>query len=107
MLSLETSFLGSLKLELEHSSSFNTMEKDEYLPFTSIWVELEVIWLSQRKTIIICFHSYIKYKKQHRGSWGREGKLNEKSEREISHERLLKIGNKLRIAGGEVGKGVG
>ena len=33
---------------------------------------------------------------------GREGKLNGKSsERETNHERLLTIGNKLRVAGGE------
>ena len=35
---------------------------------------------------------------------GREGKLNGKSsERERRHERLLNTGNKVRIAGGEVG----
>ena len=35
---------------------------------------------------------------------GREGKLNVKSsEREKNHERLLTLGNKLRVAGGEVG----
>ena len=35
--------------------------------------------------------------------WGWEGKLNRKSsEREKDHERLLTIGNKLRVAGGEV-----
>ena len=34
----------------------------------------------------------------------REGKLNGKSsEREKNHERLLTIGNKLRVAGGEAG----
>ena len=34
----------------------------------------------------------------------REGNLNGKSsERETNHERLLTIGNKLRVAGGEVG----
>ena len=40
---------------------------------------------------------------------GREGKLNGKSsEREINHERLLTIGNKLRVCwrGGEWGDGV-
>ena len=40
--------------------------------------------------------------------WGREGKLNGKSpEREKNHERLLTIGNKLRVAGGKVGGGMG
>ena len=39
---------------------------------------------------------------------GREGKLNGKSsEREKNHESLLTIGNKLRIAGGVVGGGMG
>ena len=39
---------------------------------------------------------------------GREGKLNGKSsEREKNHERLLTIGNKLRVAGGEVDRGMG
>ena len=39
---------------------------------------------------------------------GREGKLNGKSsEREKNHERLLTIGNKLRVAGGEVDLGWG
>ena len=44
----------------------------------------------------------MEYKREdHRG---REGKLNgKKSERETNHERLLTIGNKLRVAGGEVG----
>ena len=37
---------------------------------------------------------------------GREGKLNgKKSERETNHERLLTIGNKLRVARREVGGG--
>ena len=34
---------------------------------------------------------------------GREGKLNgKKSERETNHERLLTLGNKLRVAEGKV-----
>ena len=38
----------------------------------------------------------------------REGKLNgKKSERETIHERLLTLGNKLRVAEGEVGDGDG
>ena len=37
---------------------------------------------------------------------GREVKLNGKtSERDTNHERLLTTGNKLRAAGGEVGRG--
>ena len=39
---------------------------------------------------------------------GREGKLNgKKSERMTNHERLLTKGNKLRVAGGVVGGGMG
>jgi len=39
---------------------------------------------------------------------GREGKTNgKKSERETNHERLLTMGKKLRVAGGEVGEGMG
>ena len=39
---------------------------------------------------------------------GKEGKQNGKSsEREKNHERLLTIGNKLRVAGGEAGGGMG
>lgn len=39
---------------------------------------------------------------------GREGKLNGKSsEREKNHERLLTIGNKWKVAGGEVGGEMG
>ena len=38
---------------------------------------------------------------------GREGKLYEKkSERETNHERLLTLGNKLRVDGGEVDVGL-
>ena len=39
---------------------------------------------------------------------GREARLNGKSsERETNHERLLTLGNKLSVAGGEVGGGMG
>ena len=39
---------------------------------------------------------------------GREGKENGKSsEREKNHERLLTLGNILKVAGGEVGGGWG
>ena len=33
---------------------------------------------------------------------GREGKLNGKESEETNHERLLTMGNKLRVAGGRV-----
>ena len=39
---------------------------------------------------------------------GREGKLNgKKSERETNHERLLTLGNKLRMVERKVGGGMG
>ena len=39
---------------------------------------------------------------------GREGKLNgKKSERETNHERLLTLGNKLRVAERDMGEGMG
>ena len=42
------------------------------------------------------------------GYRGREGNLKgEKSERETNHKRLLTMGNKLRVAGGEVSGGMG
>ena len=39
---------------------------------------------------------------------GRQGKLNgKKPERKANHMRLLTPGNKLRVAGGKVGRGMG
>ena len=39
---------------------------------------------------------------------GRKGKLNgKKPEKETNHERLLTLGNKLSIGGGEVDRGMG
>ena len=39
---------------------------------------------------------------------GREGKMNRrKSERETKHERLLTLGNKLRVVEGKVGERMG
>ena len=50
--------------------------------------------VNQRKPIIIGSHSYVEFKKQNRGSWGKRGKNKMKSEREINNKRLLIIGNK-------------
>ena len=64
--------------------------------------------VNQRKTIIIWFHSYVEFKKQCRGSYGKGGKTEwESSEREKIHEILLTIRNKRRVAGGEQGGGWG
>ena len=38
---------------------------------------------------------------------GREKYSKMKSEKETNHKRLLTIGNKLRVTGGEVGEGMG
>ena len=56
---------------------YSAIRKDESPPFTSMWMELEGIMLieeAQRKTIVIWFHLYVEYKRQHRGSQGRGGK---------------------------------
>ena len=46
---------------------YSGIRKDEYLPFTLTWMELEGIMPSKvsqsDKTIIMWFHSYVKYKK--------------------------------------------
>ena len=43
------------------------IRKDEYIPFTLAWMEVEGIIVSEisqlEKTIIIWFHSYVEYKK--------------------------------------------
>ena len=46
---------------------YSTIEKNEILPFMTIWIDLEVVMLSeisQRKTNTIWFHLYVKCKKQ-------------------------------------------
>ena len=50
----------------------------------------------------------MEFKKQNRIIKERRGKLNKiKTERETNHKRLLILGNKLTVAGGEGGKGMG
>ena len=48
----------------------------EFLPFATMWIELEGIMLSeisQRKTGIICFHSQLELTKLNRRPWGKGG----------------------------------
>ena len=53
---------------MEYSSA---IRKDEYLPFTSMWMELEGVMLSEisqskkdKHYMVIWFHSYVEYKKK-------------------------------------------
>ena len=94
---------------MEYSSA---IRKDEYPPFASMWMELEDITLSAisqsengNHHMVSQTWNIINSAEDHKG---REGKLNgKKSERETYHERFLTLGNKLRVAEGEVGRGMG
>ena len=55
------------------------MRKNEILPFATMWTELEGIMLSdisQRKTDIIYFYSYVEFEKLNRGPWGKGRGIN-------------------------------
>ena len=49
------------------------VRKNEILPFVAMWMELEGMLseLSQKRTDIICFHSYVDLEKLNRRQWGR------------------------------------
>ena len=76
--------------------------KNEILVFAAMWKELEGIMLSeisQRRTDVICFHSYVDLEKLNRSPWRRgRGKNSFK-------QRLLNTENKLRVDGGSRGEG--
>ena len=77
--------------------------QDEYLPFTSTWMELGGYYAkSIRERQLSPGFSHVwnicHSTEDHRG---REGKLNgKKSERETNHERLWTPGTKLRVTEG-------
>ena len=49
----------------------------------------------------------MEFKKQNRSTQGKEWKNKITTQREANHYRLLSTENKLRVAGGEVGGGMG
>ena len=90
---------------------YSAIRKDEYLPFTLMWMELKGIRLSEISQsekdnyhMVSLIFGIQEAVEDHRG---REAKLNGKSsEREKNGERLLTIGNTLRFNGGEVDGGI-
>lgn len=51
-----------------YKSYYSAIKKNERMPFKATWMD------RQRKTTIICDHSYVEYKKKHRSShYGIEG----------------------------------
>ena len=61
---------------IPHSMKYySAMKKNEILPFATTWMELKGIMLSeisQRKTGILCFHSYDDLEKLNKRPWGKE-----------------------------------
>ena len=87
------------------------IKKNEILPFATTWMELECIMLSEisqsEKDRYHMIHLYVEFQKLNRRSYGKGRKNKIQTEREANHKRLLNTENKLRVAGGEVGGGMG
>ena len=76
-----------------HNGILLGMRNNEIMPFETTWMELKGIMLSeisQRKTCIICFHSYVELERNlTEGHGGREGEKWFQTEREANPKRLL------------------
>ena len=86
--------------ETKELNQLNAMLKASFDP-----VELECIMLSkisQRKTNIILFQSYVEFKKKKQMNKGKRRKNKTKTEREANH-KTLNTENQLRVARGAVG----
>ena len=77
---------------------YSDIKKNEIMPFSAIWMDLEIVILSeesQRRRNSICHPLYVESKKK----WYKQIYLQSKN-------RLIDIENKLTIARGkDVGKG--
>ena len=83
---------------------YSDIKKNDILLFTTAWIELENIMLSQisqRKTNTIWSYLYVKSKKQNK--WAKE----KKGDRDKTRNRLLTIENKLMVIRGDVGWRIG
>ena len=57
-------------MDKEDVEYYLAMRKNEIMPFAATWMELEGIMLieiSQRRTDIMCFHSYVKLNRRPMG----------------------------------------
>ena len=84
---------------------YSAIRKDESLPFTSTWIELEGGYCAERNKsgkdvyhMVPLMWNIRNSTEDHRGG---EGKWNGK--RETKHERCLTVENKLTVAEGKVG----
>ena len=81
-------------------------------PFAMAWMELGGIILSKisqsERQLSYDLTLMLNIKNSTKDRRGREGKLyGRKSERETNYVRLLTLGNKLKVAGGDVGEEMG